>query len=375
VLKKRKQPLLLMAGCLVMVGTFLFLHFNDFFQVRQIPPANDMKGSERGLVHQSEKLARLRWSTEHPKSTSQLTVELSSHAASFSNASILDSGVTEDPIILPPLLEEVRLCNLHQWCPDKTMCARNPQTGELGCYGSTCRSVTDFESCSPVDTCVALKGGVFRCAPAGFVGKNGACLNDQFVNVSQRCASGLLCVAGKCSALCGDKNECPAGTDCQTTNSGSFCVTSKWLCKVDGDCAPDRTCLATPLGVSVCATAAAVGEKPGCLPGRCAADEVCEGELVGSQFFGRCFKQCRGTSKCEGGLACIPNSHPNKPGTCHPLCQMGGLLCPFGDDCVYDFEKNTGFCTVSSPYDLSRNVSHEYPQIFSGRPDSLPSKK
>jgi hypothetical protein len=287
-----------------------------------------------------------------------------------------DAGIASEPIVLPPQLDELRKCATQHWCPNKTMCGRSPQTGVLGCYGSNCKSATDFESCSSSDACVELQTGVFRCAPAGFVAKNGACYDDQFVNVAQRCASGLLCVAGKCSALCGPKNACPTGTDCQTTTCGSFCVASHSLCSADVDCALESKCMATSLGVSVCATAASLGEIPGCLPGRCAENEVCEGKLVGSQYFGRCFKHCTDHSKCLGGLTCVPNADPSQPGACHPLCQMGDeLLCPWGDRCVYDFEKDTGYCTVDSPYDLSRNVSDEYRQIFTGSPDFLPSKK
>lgn len=273
---------------------------------------------------------------------------------------------------LVKLGDEQRNCEASKLCPSGMACWYTPDR-KIGCYASNCRGIADVSTCGPGDACTATTLGVFRCAPAGFLKAGAECLDLQSASAERRCGAALLCLGGRCSEGCLADDDCGGGK-CLATGHGSFCARARGLCKESAECLEGQRCVESSDGVGVCAAPARLPSgHSGCVPGGCAASEVCSGQLWGKQFFGTCLPLCSNGS-CAPGSACAPSDTVSMTGilACYRTCEPGDGVCEPDGDCSYNPEKSLGLCVPHQPHDRTVNAGIEHEQMMTSAPDAWP---
>jgi hypothetical protein len=277
----------------------------------------------------------------------------------------------------PTYLQELRRCEAHALCPKGTMCARSMDTGEVGCFRSTCTGFSDTTSCPPTDSCVSFATGVFRCAPGGFVKVGARCFDFFMSKAEERCEPGLLCVGGVCSTPCSERDACAGRAKCVSLAVGKVCVNEGVLCDDTKDCESGKACvLSKSLGVDggggVCVEA---GFPNGCVPGGCHEGARCLGSLWGGKFFGHCYTSCAADAECPAGHVCSSiGLSAGRGKVCRRSCSVAtGVACGPADSttehCAILSETGEGACVASEPVDTSGNAAQEQLEVFSGHPD------
>lgn len=227
--------------------------------------------------------------------------------------------------------DELLACGRDGWCPPGSMCNSLPDGSGVGCYSSTCKSMSD-ESCGPGRSCMLLDASpVYRCAPAGSQGLGAVCSDDYPGPRNRVCEAGLVCWNGKCRAQCSSTRACAGGGRCIAVSQRDF-VCAEDSCESDSDCGAGHLCYAPPIddfdkSKTCIKVAKLLDGTQGCTPGSCPRGYACDAALVNGEFRGQCRKVCSEVpaEPCPNGFVCGAagiQGVSDAPSACYRVCEF-----------------------------------------------------